>query len=86
MRLNTLENQLKYYEGHGELLLEDALAILNAVYDSFNYDLGMPLTGCSFRDKEALMDRLTSQVYALLAICRTSFRPVTISLQRSPGA
>ncbi len=71
MQLKTLEKQLKYYEDQRELRIEDALAILNAVYDSFNFDLGVPLTGGLCADKEVFTDRLTSQLYALLAICES---------------
>ena len=44
MKLKTLENQLQRFADAKELSLEDALVILNAVYDAFSYDVEFTLT------------------------------------------
>ena len=69
MKLKTLENQLQRFADAKELSLEDALVILNAVYDAFSYDVGRPLSACRVEDPEALAEVLTAQLYGLLDVC-----------------
>ncbi len=71
MKLSALESLLRYYESKDDetLCLEDALTILNAVYKSFSYDLGKPLTQWDYQDEERLVSQLVSQLYSLRTIC-----------------
>jgi len=72
MKLSRLENQLRFFEDKNQdtLLLEDALIILNTVYQSYNYDLHKPLPECPYENEELLVEGLASQLYAILAICQ----------------
>lgn len=72
MKLSRLENQLRFFENKNQdtLLLEDALIILNTVYQSYNYDLHKPLPECPYENEELFAEGLTAQLYSILAICR----------------